>query len=185
MPSLVRTPSPPRKPVFFYPPDPGSKKISTLGGNVAEDSGGLRGLSLKISGLGSSFATKEGIKIGFDYFKATASRASASLKPGEHDFHLHFLELHNSVPANALTLASFVALCSALLQRPVQPQFVIRGSMSLGGSIIPVEWNGGERAKRTKTAPALRGNPPHPLANGPWKTARGGTRTHTPCGTRS
>src|SRR5688572_15066800 len=29
---------------LFYPPDPGSRKISTIGGNVAENSGGLRGL---------------------------------------------------------------------------------------------------------------------------------------------
>ena len=29
---------------LFYPPDPGSIKISTIGGNVAENSGGLRGL---------------------------------------------------------------------------------------------------------------------------------------------
>src|SRR5436190_5271661 len=27
---------------LFYPPDPGSMKISTIGGNVAENSGGLR-----------------------------------------------------------------------------------------------------------------------------------------------
>jgi ATP-dependent Lon protease len=94
---------------------------------------------LKISGLGSSAAAKEGIKVGFDFFKANASRVSASLKPSEHDFHLHFVELHNSGPASALTLASFVALCSALLQRPVQSQLVVLGSMSLGGSIIPVE----------------------------------------------
>jgi ATP-dependent Lon protease len=101
---------------------------------VTSGSGGL-----KISGLGSSAAAKEGIKVGFDYFKANASRVSASLKPGEHDFHLHLVELHNSGPANGLTLAAFIALCSALLQRPVQPQLVVLGSMSLGGSIIPVE----------------------------------------------
>ena len=101
---------------------------------VTSGSGGL-----KISGLGSSAAAKEGIKVGFDYFKANANRVSASLKPGEHDFHLHLVELHNSGPANGLTLAAFIALCSALLQRPVQPQLVILGSMSLGGSSIPVE----------------------------------------------
>ena len=28
---------------LFYPPDPGSMKVSTIGGNVAENSGGLRG----------------------------------------------------------------------------------------------------------------------------------------------
>lgn len=94
---------------------------------------------LKISGLGSSATAKEGMKVGFDFFKANASRVSSSLKPSEHDFHLHVVELHNSGPANALPLASFVALCSALLQKPVQSQLVVLGSMSLGGSIIPVE----------------------------------------------
>jgi len=94
---------------------------------------------LKLSGLGSSASAKEGIKVGFDFFKANAGRVSASLKPSEHDFHLHLVELHNSGPASALTLASFVALCSALLQKPVQSQLVVLGSMSLGGSIIPVE----------------------------------------------
>jgi glycolate oxidase len=29
---------------LFYPPDPGSQSVSTLGGNVAENAGGLRGL---------------------------------------------------------------------------------------------------------------------------------------------
>jgi glycolate oxidase len=29
---------------LFYPPDPGSQAVSTLGGNVAENAGGLRGL---------------------------------------------------------------------------------------------------------------------------------------------
>ena len=33
----------------FYPPDPGSMKISTIGGNVAENSGGLRGLKYGIT----------------------------------------------------------------------------------------------------------------------------------------
>jgi len=34
---------------LFYPPDPGSMKISTLGGNVAENSGGLRGLKYGVT----------------------------------------------------------------------------------------------------------------------------------------
>ena len=34
---------------LFYPPDPGSMKISTIGGNVAETSGGLRGLKYGIT----------------------------------------------------------------------------------------------------------------------------------------
>ncbi|HXG47192.1 MAG TPA: FAD-linked oxidase C-terminal domain-containing protein [Methylomirabilota bacterium] len=34
---------------LFYPPDPGSQRVSTIGGNVAENSGGLRGLKYGIT----------------------------------------------------------------------------------------------------------------------------------------
>jgi ATP-dependent Lon protease len=95
--------------------------------------------ALKTSGLGSNAAAKEAVKVGFDYFKANASRVSASIKPGEHDYHLHFVELHNTGPTTALTLAAFVALCSGVLGRPLRQQLVVLGSMSLGGNIVPVE----------------------------------------------
>ncbi len=38
-----------------------------------------------------------------------------------------------------MTLSAFVALCSALLAKPVQSQLVVLGTMSLGGSIVPVQ----------------------------------------------
>jgi predicted ATP-dependent Lon-type protease len=37
---------------------------------------------LSISGVGSSSKTREAVKVGFDYFKANASRVSASAKNG-------------------------------------------------------------------------------------------------------
>ena len=118
---------------------------------VAHGSGGHLGLyrletqvtagngALKLSGLGSNSAAKEALKVGFDYFKANAGHISVSAKPGEHDFHLHIVELHNTGPAPAMTLAAVVALCSAILGKSVQSQLVVLGSMSLGGNIIPVE----------------------------------------------
>ena len=118
---------------------------------VATGSGGLLGLyrletqvtagsgSLKTSGLGSNSAAKEAIRVGFDFFKANAGRISASVKPGDHDFHLHVVELHNTGATQSMTLATFVALCSGILGRAVQPQMVVLGSMSLGGSVVPVE----------------------------------------------
>ncbi len=95
--------------------------------------------SLKTSGLGSNTAAKEGIKVGFDFFKANASRVSASIKPGDHDCHLHVVELHNTGATTSLTLSTFVALCSGVLGKPLQSQLVVLGSMSLGGSVVPVE----------------------------------------------
>jgi len=94
---------------------------------------------LSISGVGSSQPAKESIKVAFDYFKANSSRVSASAKPGDHDFHLHIVELHNTGPSHALTMASLVALCSGLVSKPVQSQMVVLGGMSLGGNIVPVE----------------------------------------------
>jgi ATP-dependent Lon protease len=94
---------------------------------------------LNTSGLGSSSTAKEAVKVAFDYFKANVSRVSASAKAGDHDYHLHTVELHNTGAARAMTLPAFVALCSGILQKPVQGQMVVLGDMSLGGSVIPVE----------------------------------------------
>jgi ATP-dependent Lon protease len=94
---------------------------------------------LSISGVGSSSQAKEAIKIAFDYFRAHAARVSASSKPGERDYHLHIVELHNTGPAPTLTLSSFIAFCSGLLGKPVQSSLVILGDMSLGGNVIPAE----------------------------------------------
>ena len=94
---------------------------------------------LTLSGVGSNAAAKESIKVGFDYFKANAASVSASVKPADHNFHLHVVELQNTGPTTAMTLATFVALCSGILGKPVQSQMVVLGSMSLGGSSVPVE----------------------------------------------
>jgi ATP-dependent Lon protease len=93
---------------------------------------------LSLSGVGSGSGGKEPIKVAFDYFKANASRVSASAKPGEHDFHVHVVELQNTGASDAMTLPSFVALCSGLLRKPVQSQMAVLGDMSLGGNIVPV-----------------------------------------------
>ena len=94
---------------------------------------------LKLSGLGSNTAAKESVKVGFDYFRANATQIQASLKPGDHDYHLHVVEAHNTGPSTTLTMSAVVALCSGLLGKAIEPQMVVLGSMSLGGSIIPVE----------------------------------------------
>jgi ATP-dependent Lon protease len=118
---------------------------------IATGSGGHLGLyrletqvtagngTLRTSGIGSNTGAREAIKVGFDYFKANASHVSSSIKAGDHDYHLHVVELHNSGPTTALTLSSFVALCSGVLGKSLEPQIVVLGSMSLGGNIIPVE----------------------------------------------
>lgn len=93
---------------------------------------------LKISGLGSNSQPKESLKVGFDYFKANAARVSAAIKASDHDYHIHMIEQHNTGASDQITLSGFVALCSALMDKPLQPQMVVLGNMSLGGNIVPV-----------------------------------------------
>jgi ATP-dependent Lon protease len=118
---------------------------------VSQGSGGHLGLyrletqvtagtgQLKLSGLGSNTTAKESVKVGADFFRANANQIQASLKTATHDYHLHVVEAHNTGPSSTLTLAAFVALCSALLERPLEPQLVVLGTMSLGGNIVPVD----------------------------------------------
>ncbi len=48
---------------LFYPPDPGSQAVSTLGGNIAENAGGLRGLKYGVTKdylMGTEFFDSQG-----------------------------------------------------------------------------------------------------------------------------
>ena len=88
---------------------------------------------LSVSGSGQ----RESVRVAFDYFKANVSRVSASIKASVQDFHLHLVELQHTGSPEALTLSSFVALCSAALGRSMQSQMVVMGDMSLGGTTTP------------------------------------------------
>lgn len=116
--------------------------LHTISMGTAEMPGVFRIEIQNIAGSGkisaSGAAPKEPVRVAFDFFKANTSRVSASIKPGEHDFHLQLVELQNVGTPQSLTLASYIALCSSALARPVQSQMAIMGDMSLGGSVVPV-----------------------------------------------
>ena len=72
---------------LFYPPDPGSQAVSTLGGNVAENAGGLRGLKYGVTHdyvMGLSFFDVEGrlIKTGGRTLKCVSGYNLAGLMIG-------------------------------------------------------------------------------------------------------
>jgi len=90
---------------------------------------------LSISGSGTDTKTREAIKIAYDYFKANVARVSSMSKVGDHDYHLHIVEMQNTGPASDLTLCSFITLCSGLMGRSIQSQMIVLGNMSLGGTI--------------------------------------------------
>ncbi|MCX7143762.1 MAG: hypothetical protein NT123_22510 [Proteobacteria bacterium] len=130
--------------------NPGTLHVVSIG------NGGMPGayrLEIQsIAGTGklsvSGSLSREPVRVAFDYFKANASRVSVSIKPTEKDFHVHLVELQNTGHPESLTLASFIALCSAALSKPVQSQMVVMGDMSLGGTIT----KGGNLAETLQVA---------------------------------
>jgi ATP-dependent Lon protease len=97
------------------------------------------GGKISTSGMTSNAAAREATKVAFDYFKANVGRISGGIKPSDRDFHLHLVEMHNTGAATAMTLASFIALASGAIQKPLQDQMVVLGDMSLGGSVKRVD----------------------------------------------
>lgn len=91
------------------------------------------------SGFGSNTSAKESVRVGFDYFKGNLNRISATAKFSDHEYHLHAIELHNTGPSNKISLASLIAFCSILMNKPIQEQMVVLGDMTLGGVVNPVE----------------------------------------------
>lgn len=72
---------------LFYPPDPGSQAVSTIGGNVAENAGGLRGLKYGVTRdyvMGLSFFDVEGnlVKSGSRTVKCATGYNLAGLMVG-------------------------------------------------------------------------------------------------------
>ena len=92
-----------------------------------------------ISGIGTDRETKEALNTAFNYFKANKKSISASIQVDNVDYLLHIEDLQGVGASKDISLASFVAMCSSALKKPMQGSLVILGSMSIGGTISKVE----------------------------------------------
>ncbi len=91
------------------------------------------------SGLGTNSKAKENVNIAFNYFKANAKSISNQISIKDKDYTLQFQDLQGVGIGESLSLIAFIALCSGALQKTVQNQMVILGSMSIGGTITKVD----------------------------------------------
>ena len=91
------------------------------------------------SGTGSNSQAKESIKTAFNYFRANAKSISQSISVKEKDYFLHVQDLYGVGVSEELALAAFISLCSGALERPLQEQTAVLGSMTIGGSVGVLE----------------------------------------------
>jgi glycolate oxidase len=92
---------------LFYPPDPGSQAVSTLGGNVAENAGGLRGLKYGV--------TKDYV-MGIDFFDVEGEIVKSGARTVKS---VSGLNLHGLMVASEGTLGVFEKITLKLVPPPL------------------------------------------------------------------
>ncbi|KHD16249.1 protease Lon-related BREX system protein BrxL [Clostridium butyricum] len=91
------------------------------------------------TGLGTCREAKESIETAFRYFKANSRSISASISTTSKDYLMHVQDVNGVGMTSLLSLAAIIAMCSGALNKPVQSQLAVLGSVSIGGTINKVE----------------------------------------------
>lgn len=91
------------------------------------------------TGLGYDREAKESIETAFRYFKANSRNISASISTTNKDYLMHIQDVNGVGMTSSLSLAAIIAMCSGELNKPVQSQLAVLGSVSIGGTINKVE----------------------------------------------
>lgn len=89
------------------------------------------------TGFGGGTAIKEELKEAVNYVRSNLNRVTQSAKYNDFEFHLKATDLNGIGNCNGLELSIFLSIVSSITERPLLPQIVVLGSMSIGGTIIP------------------------------------------------
>lgn len=92
-----------------------------------------------VTGMQSAKETKESVKTAQNYFKANAKHISASISTDSRDYLMHIQDCQGVGLDSNISLPALVAYCSVAIDKPILPQLCVLGSMSIGGTINPVE----------------------------------------------
>ncbi|MGL5693034.1 MAG: BREX system Lon protease-like protein BrxL, partial [Peptostreptococcaceae bacterium] len=91
------------------------------------------------TGVNSDREAKEAIDTAFKYFRANSKSISGTISIANRDYMMHVQDISGIGMSNELSLAAFVGLCSGAMNKPVQSEMAILGSLSIGGTINKVE----------------------------------------------
>lgn len=92
-----------------------------------------------ITGISNSKVTKDSVKTAQNYFKANAKQISGSISVDSRNFMLNVQDCQGVGLDSSIAISLLIAYCSASLDRNVQAQMCVLGSMSIGGTIMKVD----------------------------------------------
>jgi predicted ATP-dependent Lon-type protease len=85
-----------------------------------------------------SRAMRDAIQTAYTFLKGHSRQLGISKDPLEYDFHVQIVNLMQSKEGSETSVAFFIAMLSALLDKPVLEQLVVLGEMSIHGSLLKV-----------------------------------------------
>lgn len=91
------------------------------------------------TGIGSDREAKEALDTAYRYLKANGKNISGTISTTTKDYLMHMQDLNGIGITSQLSLAAFVALCSAAINKPVIGSLAVLGNLSISGSVIKVE----------------------------------------------
>lgn len=86
-------------------------------------------------GLGQNSALRESIKAAWAYFQSNAKKIVTGMRLFDSDYLLYYNDIQSKSPSEEVSLAEWVALCSACMDRPVTEATAIVGEIRLSGSM--------------------------------------------------
>lgn len=89
-------------------------------------------------GLSSVRSVRDAMEAAFRFFENNSASVAAGMRAPEKDYLLFFNDLQGKGPSDEVSLAEFVALCSAACNRPVTAGTVIPGIIRLSGTMDEV-----------------------------------------------
>ncbi len=118
---------------------------------IANGSNGMKGLfklettitdgngKFEVLGMSTSKDAKESLKTAQNYFRSNAKHISQTIMIDSRDYSMHIQDCQGVGLDSNISLAALVGYCSCALNRPIQSQLVVLGSMSIGGTLNKVE----------------------------------------------
>ena len=85
-----------------------------------------------------SRAMRDAIQTAYTFLRGHSRALGISKDPNEYDFHVQIVNLMQSKEGSETGVAFFIAMLSALLDKPVLEQSVVLGEMSIHGSLLKV-----------------------------------------------
>ena len=109
----------------------------------------------EMQGVGSNRPLRESMNAAWYYFQNNAKRVVPGVSLAGNDYLLYYDDVQGKYPSSEISIAEWVGLCSALMDRPVLESLAIVGEIKLSGSMGEVK--GLENIVRvTKNAGARR-----------------------------